>query len=272
MHLLLNIQPTVQGSDTTKLHSIPISGNIKKISAKHSLLIAFLLVQLVCFGQQSLTLDSAITIALRNSFDIEVARNNVQAASLNNSYGIAGGLPVVTGAASDQERINSVNQKISTGETINRKAAAGNTASASLQGSILLYNGMRVVSAKNRLEELEKQSQEYLNASIVNTIAAVMTQYFDVVRQQSYLSTLDTSIAVGQQRVDIIKTQLSVGLANNADLFQSQLDLNALIQARKIQELTIEQAKTGLLTTLSLQPDSNIAIVDMRIGTHRRKA
>lgn len=262
MHLLLNIQPTVQGSDTTKLHSIPIAGNIKKISAKRSLLVVFLLVQVACFSQQPLTLDSAITIALRNSFDIEVARNNVQAASLNNSYGIAGGLPVVTGTAADQERINSVNQKISTGETINRKAAAGNTASASLQGSILLYNGMRVVSTKHRLEELEKQSQEYLNASIVNTIAAVMTQYFDVVRQQSYLSTLDTSIAVGQQRVDIVKTQLSVGLANNADLFQSQLDLNALIQARKIQELTIEQAKTSLLTTLSLQPDSNIAIVD----------
>jgi outer membrane protein len=55
---------------------------------------------------------------------------------------------------------------------------------------------------------------------------------------------------------------LGVGLANNADLFQSQLDLNALIQQRKIQELTIEQAKTSLLTTLTLKPDSNIVIED----------
>ncbi len=89
-----------------------------------------------------------------------------------------------------------------------------------------------------------------------------MTQYYDVVRQQSYLITLDTSISVGKQRVNIVKTQLSVGLANNADLFQSQLDLNALIQASKIQELAIEQAKTSLLTTLTLKPDSNITIVD----------
>jgi len=271
MHLLLNIKSTVQernlrgGSsklEIMELYRIAAAGNIKKISRKYSLVILFLLAGLVCFGQQSLILDSAIATALRNSYDIEVARNNVQAAAIYNSYGIAGGLPVVTGSATDQERLNSVNQKISTGETINRNAAAGNTVTASLQGSILLYNGMRVVSTKHRLEELEKQSQEYLNASITNTIATVMTQYYDVVRQQSYLATLDTSIAVGQQRVDIVRTQLGVGLANNADLFQSQLDLNALIQARKIQELTIEQAKTSLLTTLSLQPDSNIVIAD----------
>lgn len=214
------------------------------------------------YAQPPLRLNDAINIALKNSYDIQLARNNLEINSIYNSYGVAGGLPVVTGSASDQERINTVNQKISTGETINRNAAAGNTVAASVQGSILLYNGMRVVAAKNRLEELEKQNQEYLNANIVNTIATVMTQYYDVVRQQSYMSTLDTSIAVGKQRVNIITTQLGVGLANNADLYQSQLDLNALIQARKIQELTIEQAKTSLLTTLTLKPDSLIIIED----------
>jgi outer membrane protein TolC len=280
MHLLPNSESTVQGSNlrvgSSKLgiilpdcvtqagqpNSITVAGNIKKIPVKRSLLIVLVMVQGICFGQHPLTLDSAIAIALKNSYDIEIARNNVEAASINNSYGMAGGLPVVSGTASDQERINTVNQKISTGEVINRNAAVGNTAAASLQGSILLYNGMRVVATKHRLEELEKQNQEYLNASIVNTVAIVMTQYYDVVRQQSYMATLDTSIAVGQQRVDIIRTQLGVGLANNADLFQSQLDLNALIQAKKIQELAIEQAKTSLLTTLTLKPDSNIVITD----------
>ncbi|WP_218148412.1 TolC family protein [Parafilimonas terrae] len=236
---------------------------IKIISVKRSLLAALLFTAgITCFGQQTLTLDSAIAIALRNSYDIEIARNNVEAADISNSYGMAGGLPVVTGTATDREQLNAVNQRISTGEHINRKSAAGNSATAGVQGSILLYNGMQVVATKHRLEELEKQSQEYLNANIINTIATVMTQYYDVVRQQSYLTTLDTSIAVSQQRVDIIKTQLDVGLANNADLFQSQLDLNALIQSRKLQELAIEQAKTSLLTSLTLKPDSNIVITD----------
>ncbi|MFT4152295.1 TolC family protein [Parafilimonas sp.] len=269
MHLLPNIKSTVQRNDSRKnrdrptvLHGITVAGFIKKIAAKRSLLCVLLLTGIACFGQQPLTLDSAIAIALRNSYDIEVARNNAEAADINNSYGMAGGLPVVTGTATDREQVNAVNQKISTGETINRKSAAGNTAAAGLQGSLLLYNGLLVVATKHRLEELEKQSEEYLNASIINTIATVMTQYYDVVRQQSYLTTLDTSIAVGEQRLNIVKTQLGVGLANNADVFQSQLDLNALVQSRKIQELAIEQAKTSLLTTLTLKPDSNIVIAD----------
>ncbi len=271
MHLLLNKESTVPGSNlrvgnshlkTTGPNKGTSAGNISIKTIKRSLFIAFIFVGSTCFAQQRLTLDSAIAIALRNSYDIELAKNNVEAADIYNSYGIAGGLPAVTGTASDREQVNTVNQKISTGETINRDAAGGNTAAAGLQGTILLYNGMRVVATKHRLEELEKQSREYLNANIINTIATVMTQYYDVVRQQSYLITLDTSISVGQQRVNIIQTQLGVGLANNADLFQSQLDLNALIQARKIQELAIEQAKTSLLTTLTLKPDSLITIAD----------
>ena len=214
------------------------------------------------FAQQPLQLNDAINIALKNSYDIEVAKNNVRINSINNNYGVAGGLPIVTGALSDREQVTDVNQKLSDGENINRSAASGNNATASVTGSLLLYNGMHVIATKKRLEELEKQNQEYLNATIENTIATVMTQYYDVVRQQSYLQTLDTSIAIAQRQLGIVKTQVSVGLANNADLFQSQIDLNALIQQRQSQQLIIDQAKTSLLTTLTLKPDSAIAIAD----------
>ena len=214
------------------------------------------------FAQQPLQLSDAINIALKNSYDIEVAKNNVRINSLNNDYGVAGGLPVVTGALSDREQITNVNQKLSDGENINRSAATGNNATASLTGSLLLYNGMRVLATKKRLEELEKQNQEYLNATIENTIATVLTQYYDVVRQESYLQTLDTSIAIAKRQLDIVRTQVRVGLANNADLFQSQLDLNALIQQKQSQQLIIDQAKTSLLTTLTLKADSSITIED----------
>ncbi|HVX27768.1 MAG TPA: TolC family protein [Parafilimonas sp.] len=214
------------------------------------------------FAQQPLQLSNAINIALKNSYDIEVSKNNVRINSINNNYGVAGGLPVVTGAFSDREQVTNVNQKLSDGENINRSAASGNNATGSVTGSLLLYNGMRVVATKKRLEELESQNQEYLNATIENTIATVMTQYYDVVRQQSYLQTLDTAIAIAQRQLNIVKTQVSVGLANNADLFQTQIDLNALIQQQQSQQLVIAQAKTSLLTSLTLKPDSAIVIAD----------
>lgn len=224
--------------------------------------IILFLISAKLFGQQPLQLGDAVNIALKNSYDIEVSKNNVRINSINNNYGVAGGLPVITGALSDREQVTDVNEKLSDGENINRSAASGNNATASVTGSLLLYNGMRVVATKKRLEELEQQNQEYLNATIENTIATVMTQYYDVVRQQSYLQTLDTAIAIAQKQLNIVKTQVSVGLANNADLFQSQIDLNALIQQKQSQQLIIDQAKTSLLTTLTLKPDSVIAVAD----------
>jgi len=112
------------------------------------------------------------------------------------------------------------------------------------------------------LEELELQSEQYTNSLIQNTVASIMTAYYDVVRQQSYLKTIQGSIEASQKRLEIVKAQQNVGMANNADLFQSQLDLNTLLQSQQSQQLIIDQSKTQLLLLLSLKPDSLIAVND----------
>ena len=224
------------------------------------ILLCFISAQLA--AQQSLNLQDAVNIALKNSLDIQLAKNDVQVNDVLNSYSVAGGLPVVNGSAASTESVPSVNQKLNTGTTIQRNAAATNNTSFGVSGSILLFNGYRVVATKNRLEELEKQSQQVLNLQIQNVIGGVMTGYYDIVRQQNYLKTINQSIDVAQQKLTIIETQQSVGLANNADLFQAQLDLNTLQQTKQSQLLVIDQAKTELLRLMTLKPDSAIAIQD----------
>jgi len=218
---------------------------------------------------QQLRLQEAVSIALKNSLDIQLVKNNQEINIVNNNIGIAGGLPVATLTGSDNEQSVNIKQKISqkvngadTSYNIIRNGATSNQLAASAGGSILLYNGLRVKATKKRLEELEKQGQEYISSQIQNVIAAVMTSYYDVVRQQSYLKTFDQSIAVAEKKLEIVKAQQSVGMANNADLFQSQLDLNNLQLSKTQQQLVIDQAKTGLLTLLTLRPDSTIAISD----------
>ena len=148
----------------------------------------------ICFSQ-TLTLQDAINIALKNSLDIQLQKNNVEISTINNHIGVAGGLPVVTANAADNEQVTKVNQKLNTGELIQRNAAAGNNLSANVTGSILLFNGSRVVAAKNRLEQLQSQSEKLLNAQVQNIMASVMTGYYDIVRQQAYIKTIDQSIA-----------------------------------------------------------------------------
>ena len=213
-------------------------------------------------AQEPLKLSDAVNIALKNSLDVQLASNDLEANTILNNYGVAGGLPLVVASVVDNEQISTINQKLNTGATITRDAAGVNNLSANLSGSILLFNGRRVVATKKRLEQLQKQSQSLLNSQIQNIMGAVMTGYYDIVRQQSYLKTIERSIDASKQQLDIVQTRQQVGLANNADLFQAQIDLNALQQTSISQQLIIDQAKTELLRLLTLKPDSIIAIQD----------
>lgn len=210
----------------------------------------------------SLTLEEAIATALKNSYEIQIAKNNVDANTILNNYGIAGGLPIVSGTLTNTEQITTVKQKLNTGVEINRRGAVGNNTQAGLSASILLYNGMRVVSTKKRLGEQQFQSVELLNSQVQNTIAQVMTSYYDVVRQLSYVNTIRTSILASEKRLEILQVRKNAGMANNADIFQAQIDLNTLNQTLQNQMMVAGVAKAELLRLLNLDATSGLSIRD----------
>lgn len=215
------------------------------------------------FGQQRLTLQDAVNAALKNSYGIQLAKNAVEISIINNNIGIAGGLPTVITTANDNEQLININQKYSdAARNAQQTNVASNILTAGVTGSVLLFNGYRVVATKSRLEQLEKLNHELLNIQIQSTVAGVMTKYYDVVRQQGYLKTITQSIEVSKQRLSILQTRIDIGLSNNADLFQAQLDVNALVQQLQGQRLVIDLAKTDLLTLMYAKPDSIIVISD----------
>lgn len=220
------------------------------------------LLPLYSMAQDTFRLPQAINIALKNSLDVQLTNNEIEANAILNNYGVAGGLPLVAATITDNESVSNINQKLNTGNTIQRNGAATNNLQVGITGSILLYNGGRVLATKNRLAQLEKQSRLRLNGDIQNIMADVMTGYYDVVRQQSYIKTIDRSIDIAQQKLTIVKVRQDVGLANNADLFQAQLDLNTLLQTKQSQIVVIEQSKTELLRLLTLKADSSVTVSD----------
>src|SRR5260221_9594499 len=228
-----------------------------------NILIILLAVPAMAAQAQNLTSGEAVRIALKNSMGIQLARNNVDVATIYNSYGIAGGLPVVSANASDQEQSTSIKQEYS--NPVNNKTsnnAFSNNLPAQVNGYMLLYNGQRVVTAKKRLDMIQTQTKQQLSSRALILANNVLLKYYDVVRQQSYAKTLQASIDAQKQQLAIVQAQQSVGLANNAMLFQSQVDLNTQIQNLEAQQLIIDQGKTDLLTLLTLNPDSAIVIQD----------
>lgn len=211
----------------------------------------------------TLNLPTAVQIALKNNLGIQIAKNNVTIAGIYNNYGIAGGLPSVNGTAADQEQATSIKQQYA--DPANNKQsnnALSNNLSGGLNANMLLFNGERVVTAKKRLGVIEDQSRQQLGSRALIIVNNVMLKYYDIVRQQGYSKTLERSIDASRERLKIVEAQQSVGLANNADLYQSQVDLNTQIQNLEAQQLVVDQDKTDLLTLLTLNPDSTIAVED----------
>ncbi len=229
---------------------------------RKSILYFLLLISFAGKAQNIMHLPQALNIALKNSLDIQLAKNNVETNTILNNIGIAGGLPLITSSITDNEQVYNINQKLNTGVIIDRKGAVVNNLNSNVGVSILLYNGNRVVATKNRLGQLQKQSEELLNSQVQDIIGSVMTAYYNIVRHQSFLKTILRSIDASQQQLQIVQTRQKAGMANNADLFQAQLNLNALLQTKLLQELVIQQSKTELLRLLTLKPDSVITIQD----------
>ena len=216
-----------------------------------SLLILFL--PLITSAQVTINLRSAIDTTLKNNFDIQIAANNLEISKINNTTGVAGGLPLVTASASDNQSVTNVYQKLNTGSEITKNNANGNTLISNLSAGMLLFNGFRVVATRERLDRLQQQSELELNLQIQNTIAEVMAKYFDIVRQQNYLKIIRTSLDVSQNKLEIVTERKNLGMANDADYLQALIDVNSAEQNFKIQQLVVDQTKTELLQLMSIK-------------------
>lgn len=213
-------------------------------------------------AQKTLSLNEAIQTALKNSYDIQLVENNLAIAKNNNSIGVAGGLPTITNTSTNNNTLTTINQTFpDAARNTSRNGVDGSTLNSNVNATMVLFNGYKVQATKNRLESLERQNKSLLESQLLNTISTVMQQYYNIVRQQAFLKTIQKSIETSKQRLDIVETRQKIGVANEADFLQSNLDLNALIQAEQNQLLIIDQAKADLLNTI-VMPNTNSVIIN----------
>jgi len=214
-------------------------------------------------AQKNLSLNEAIQTALKNSYDIQLVENNLAIAKNNNNFGVAGGLPTITNTSTNNNTLTTINQTFpDASRNTSRNGVDGSTLNSAVNASMILFNGYRVQATKSRLESLQTQNKFLLESQLLNTISTVMQQYYNVVRQQAFLKTIEKSIEASQQRLDIVKTRQEIGVANQTDLLQSNIDLNALLQAKQNQLLIIDQVKADLLNTIVMPATTPVVIND----------
>jgi len=212
-----------------------------------------LLLPLVIKAQINLSLQNSVDSALKNNFDIQIAGNNAMIDKINNKIGMAGGLPSVNITAGDNESFTNVDQKLNSGAEIKRNNSKSNNLTTGIVAGMTLFNGLKIIATKERLNCLQKQSELNLNLQIQNTIAGVMMKYYDVVRQDGYLKVIINSLDVSNKKLDIVNERKKAGMANEADMLQAQIDVSTAEQNRRSQQLIVDQAKTDLLEMINVK-------------------
>jgi outer membrane protein len=214
-------------------------------------------------AQNNLSLKEAVTIAIQNSYDIKLMENNVTIAKNNNNYGVAGGLPSVTATSNNNNTLTTINQTFpDPSRNTTRTGVDGATLNGGLSATMILFNGYRIAATKERLASIEKQTIAALQTQMLNTTSTVMQQYYNVIRQVAFLKTIEKSIEASEQRMSIVKTRQTLGTANQADVLQSSLDLNALLQAKQNQLVILEQVKADLYNSMVIPANSNYIFTD----------
>lgn len=220
------------------------------------------LTQLYAQQKPLLTLDEAIQIALQNNFDIQIAKNEVSIADIQNNWGNAGRLPTVTAAAGYNYNNTNLRQKLTNGNEINNNGASFQSENASVLAQWRIYNGGRVNAAKKRLEETAKISQLQLRQQANVVVYNVITAYINILRLEKQLDATQESIKLFEERMKLAENRFNIGVAGKSDFLQAAADLN-LQKNLVIQiENNIAQSKTFLNNQLSRLPDLPFEISD----------
>lgn len=207
--------------------------------------IIFLLVSVNIYSQRVLTIEEAIGTALRNNYDILLVKNDAQSAALDYNYAYAAFLPQLNGTAGKVWNDNNQKQNFIDGRKRSANVNSSNV-SATVNLNWTLFDGLKMFATRNRFEQLKELGEANVKVQVVNSIAAVINNYYNIVRQKQQLKAIDTLISINEERVKLADKKISVGMGSKPELLQARVDLNAQRAARLLQETLIAQLREQL--------------------------
>jgi outer membrane protein len=173
-------------------------------------------------AQDTLSLSRALALGLKNNFDVQAERLNIDIAENNNNWGQSGRYPTIS---FNPNFNNSVIQR----KPANPFAVAGRNISDNIQGQLdfqfVLFNGFSIQLTKQRLEQLEKLS--YGNAALVieQVMQAIILSYYTVLLEQERLAVLQINLEFSRERYQYVRLRKDLGGAITFDVLQEQNNL-----------------------------------------------
>jgi len=227
-----------------------------------SLVIGFTLVITSLEGQTTLTLEEALTIGLKNNYQIQILRSNELIAKNSNSAANADYLPTlgVNGAYSFTS--TNTQQEFFNGETRSASAAGSRNANAALQANWTVFDGFRRQALRDALILEETRTSEITRAEVLRLVEQIELAYFQIAQQQQLIDLTNQSIELNQAIMALAEQKQQIGVGSQSEVLQASNQLNT-DSILLIQQLgVIERQKIDLNRLIQQPLDVGFEVAD----------
>jgi outer membrane protein len=217
-----------------------------------------------------LTLKEAVEIALKNNYNIVLARNNNAIAQNNVTIGNAGFLPVVSGNLSQTNSRQHIVQTKSDGTTVTIPSAKNSSLTYGPDLNWTIFDGFAMFANYDQLKQLNELSNVTTHDTVLSTTGDVILTYYDLINQNEQIKAQNGAIAISHTQLKYASDKFSVGTASKLDVLNAQVNLNTdTANLLKLQQ-TFKSSKIKLnqLLIRDLQTDFSVAdtiIVDQKM-------
>ncbi|MDR1672658.1 MAG: TolC family protein [Bacteroidales bacterium] len=209
-----------------------------------------------------LTLTDAIAEGLKNNFSILLARNNEQISNNNVTPGNAGMLPSVTLNGTATKGIADSNMEFATGGSQDRTGAKSTNLNGNVALDWTIFDGLTMFANYDRLKALQVVGRENFRSVLQETVAAIMTVYFDIVSRQQELDAMKHILEISRRRLRSANDLFQAGKVSKVDLLSAQVDYNADTASYIQQTEGLRDAKIRINQLLARDIDGDFRVAD----------
>src|SRR5258706_3285332 len=221
-----------------------------------------LLTCLIVKSQTLLSLEEAIATALQHNYDILLSKNDSTIAAIDLSYRNAAFIPRLNANAGTFWNNNNTKQTLSDGTERNRTGLKSNNINSQLALSWTLFDGLKMFVTRDKLAQIAELGQLEIKNQVVNTVAAIINNYYNIVQQKQQLRAIEEQMSIDSERVKLAQYRLDIGVGIKPDLLQSKSDLNAQKGAHLQQETLIAQLREQLNHAMGIQQFTVYEVMD----------
>ncbi len=208
------------------------------------------------FGQNKLSLDDAIKIALQKNTSLQQVQNNIATFESSKMAAYGNFLPSLGASGSwDWSRNENAASTVNIGGfnfDLPESSTESRTYSVALNSNIVLFDGLSNIASLSQSNNNLESAKLILERLKQEIVFRTISLYYSVIEIEQLLNVRDQDVKQQQKNLETIEERNRLGAVTLADVYQQQVQLgNAELEMIRTQN-NLEISKSNLLYFLGL--------------------